>query len=155
MPKKLNADFGKFALVSGTGWVIDVALTVLLVDLGLTAFWGSAAGAAVAVTFVYVVSRLAFFGQRQLGDAKAFGAYIVWQVCAIAAASLLVAALASLLADFLASGGLAVAGLETAAVAAGVAKALVTPLTLIANFLFMRWLTNHGADETLPPEQGT
>jgi len=133
--------FLSFAAISGTGWLIDMGLTMASVQLGLSPFFGSAIGAATAVTFVYVVSRLFVMGDRQIGGATDFALYVVWQVVAIAAASALVAALAHLLAPLVA----AIGTLDALAVASGLAKVLVTPLTLIANFLFLRWLTTRGS----------
>lgn len=133
--------FLPFAAISGTGWLIDMGLTMAVVQLGLSPFLGSAIGAATAVTFVYVVSRLLVMGDRQIGGAREIGLYVAWQVFAISMASALVAALAHLLAPLVAAFGT----LDALALASGIAKALVTPLTLIANFLFLKWLTGRGS----------
>ncbi|MFW5654100.1 MAG: GtrA family protein [Roseicyclus sp.] len=143
MPKFLSR-FTGFAAVSGTGWVIDVVLTMALVQLGVAPFWASMAGAGAAVTFVYVVALRAIFGVGGRIGARGFPLYVLWQVCAISATSALVAVLAGLLAapgeatlDRLVPEGAA----DPLAWASGAAKALVTPLTLLSNFFFMRLLT--------------
>ena len=136
--------FYGFALVSGCGWLIDVGLTMFLVSLGTPPFWASIAGAGVAVTFVYVVSVHAIFDAGGKVGVGGFPYYVVWQVCAIAAASALVALLTHGLLP-LAAGTLDRLSHENhtgvLTMAAGAAKALVTPLTLVANFLFIKWLT--------------
>jgi hypothetical protein len=94
---------------------------------------------------VYVVSRLSLLGDRRIGRAQDFGLYIVWQGVAISVASVLVAIIAHLAEPAMASLG-AVTGpgggdIAPITLASGLAKAVVTPLTLLANFLFMKWLT--------------
>lgn len=139
--------FRGFAVISGLGWLLDVCLTMGLVQLGVPPFAASLVGAASAVSFVYAASRLMLLGDGRIGRAQDFGIYAAWQVCAISAASALVALIARAADPFVASLGLPTLletrGVETLSVAAGFAKALVTPLTLGANFVFMKWLTEH------------
>lgn len=135
--------FLRFAAVSGTGWVIDIILTVLLVRLGATPFMASLIGSIVAVSFVYVVSLRAVFAIEGRLGRRAFPLYVVWQVFSISASSVLVAFLAYLIAPLVALASQEIAGLEIGdplSVASGISKALVTPLTLAANFLFFQWL---------------
>jgi len=111
-----------------------------LVHFGLSPFVASMIGAGTAVTFVYIVSQLAIFHQGRTGGVTDYAIYVVWQVVAITIASLLVAFLARILEpSFIAL---------TLSMATGIAKVLVTPLTLGANFLFMKWLT--GRHEPAP-----
>lgn len=131
--------FVRFAAVSGCGWLMDVGLTMGLVQLGIPPFWASLVGAGVAVTFVYVVSLHAIFGVNGALGARGFPAYVIWQLFAISAASLLVAWLAHLLVPL--AERLPAQGADPLSLASGAAKALVTPLTLLANFLFIKWLT--------------
>jgi putative flippase GtrA len=142
-----SSRFPVFFLVSGAGLLLDVTCSAALVQAGLAPFSASMIGAASAVTFVYVVSRLSIFAQKTVGTWGEFLLYVVWQVIAISAASLGVALLAlwieprvALLTSS-ASAQLDVALPGALALATGVGKILVTPLTLTANFLFMRWLT--------------
>jgi len=159
MRRRLRGGFRAFALVSGIGWVLDLCLTMGLVQLGLSPFAGSLAGAATAVSFVYVVSRLMLLADRRIGRAQDFGIYVLWQVFAISAASALVAVIAYLLDPAIAAVGAGraspVAGFNTITIASGLAKALVTPLTLIANFLFLGGLTGHGARMVSAGARGT
>jgi len=130
----------KFTLVSGCGWLIDVWLTMGLVALGVSPFWASLVGAFTAVTFVYVVALKAVFSVSGRFGARGFPAYVLWQCVAISIASLLVAWIALRLEPIVAAAGPDVP--NPLSLGSGIAKAIVTPVTLLANFLFMRWLTS-------------
>lgn len=142
----MTGAFLSFAIISGLGWLIDVFSAVGLVQLGLSPFLASFVGAGLAVTFVFVVSRWMVFEARQARTASDFALYVVWQVFAITVASVAVAALAHLLepvASRLLAGAASLP--EPLAAATGAGKVMVTPLTLVANFLFLRWLTERQA----------
>lgn len=144
MAPKLTVGFYGFAVVSGIGWVLDMCLTMGTVQLGLPPFLGSLIGAATAVSFVYVVSRTLILGDGGLGHVQDFGLYVAWQVVAITVASGVVAVLAHGL-EALAGRVMASYQADPLALASGLAKALVTPFTLLANYLFMRWLAGPGS----------
>lgn len=129
----------KFTVISGCGWLIDVGLTIGLVQIGLPPFWASMVGAGVAVSFVYIVALSAIFRVGGVLGARGFPPYVIWQCCAIPAASVLVAVLAHLLEPVALA--LPAGGMDPLSLASGAAKAAVTPVTLLANYLFMRWLT--------------
>ncbi|WP_373636732.1 hypothetical protein [Yoonia sp. BS5-3] len=116
-----------------------------LVHMGTTPFVASMAGAALAVTFVYVVSRLVVFSGGQIGTTTDFVLYIIWQICAISVASALVGWIAFAITPAL-NGASAFTGIAPLTLGAGLAKAIVTPLTLGMNFLFMKWLTHRGSN---------
>jgi len=135
--------FLRFAAVSGTGWLIDVVLTVLLVRFGATPFMASLTGSVVAVTFVYIVSLRAVFAIEGRLGARAFPLYVVWQVVSISASAALVAFLTHLTASSVAQVSQAVSWIDITdplSTAAGISKGLATPVTLAANFLFFQWL---------------
>lgn len=111
-----------------------------LVALGTPPFWASLVGAFTAVTFVYIVSLKSVFSVSGKFGARGFPAYILWQCVAIFIASLLVAWIARGLEPIVAATGPDVS--SPLSLSSGIAKALVTPLTLLANFIFMRWLTS-------------
>ena len=137
--------FLTFTLISGLGWLIDVAVTIGLVDFGASPFVASFVGAGTAVTFVYIVSRFTVFSAQKLGSVNDYAIYAVWQVVAITVASLLVAGIAYLLEPIAGRLGFAQRLPDALALATGAGKVLVTPLTLVANFLFMRWLTGRNS----------
>ncbi|MEM9437574.1 MAG: GtrA family protein [Pseudomonadota bacterium] len=137
--------FLAFALISGTGFLLDVALTMGLVAFGVLPFWASLLGAGAAVSFVYVASRLGVFGDRKIGPKEDYALYLIWQVAALATAAAIVAVLAHALAPLI---GARSSG-DPLALATGAAKVAVTPVTLTANYLFMRWLTERGSASAL------
>ena len=132
--------FVTFTVISGLGWTLDVLTTMLLVQWGAAPFFASICGASAAVLFVYITSRLVLFTQNDLGDSRSFFLYVGWQVVAISAAAALVAWLAFTLEAPL-TARITIPNVDALTLSSGVAKALVTPLTLIANFVFLRWLT--------------
>ena len=147
-PGLKRRSFLGFAVISGCGWLIDIGLTMGLVAFGVPPFWASLVGAGTAVTFVYIVSLHAIFGVDGALGARGFPIYIIWQVFAISVASVLVASLAHLLVSLLNLEPWAI--VAPLSLASGAAKALVTPLTLLANFFFIRWLTLHLRQGSVP-----
>jgi len=143
----LTDGFLTFALISGTGWVLDLVVTVVLVNAGLAPFWASLIGAALAVTFVYFMSRVMVFETSNLGQSIDYVFYMGWQVVAITLASYAVAKLSYALEPIVAARRDMTLS-EALAIASGIGKVLVTPVTLIANFLFLRWLSNRNATAT-------
>ncbi|WP_120500938.1 GtrA family protein [Roseovarius sp. EL26] len=129
-----------FAIISGSGWVIDVAATMMIIQSGVTPFVASLIGSGLAVTIVYFMSRLFVFSRRRLGTPQNYILYLGWQFCAISVASGLVAGIAFGTEAYLTNLS-TILGTEALTLAAGLGKILVTPLTLFANFVFMKWLT--------------
>lgn len=112
----------QFALVSGTGWVIDFAVFYGLARAGLPVYLANIVGASLAVVFVFFASLRPIFlyeGNRTPGKLLQ---YVVYQCVAIPLASMAIDALSE-------------AGIELLW-----SKVLVTPLTFVCNFLFMRFL---------------
>lgn len=129
----------KFAVVSGTGLVIDFAVFLALIALGLSSFRANLLSATCAVTFVYFASVRRIFSY---GGSFLFGlffAYLAYQAIGVTAASLAVSYLAQ---HFL----LPVA-----------AKLVILPVTFGANYIFMAVLTSRGrhrvSDTGKPSEQ--
>jgi len=142
--------FSRFTLVSGTGWLIDIGLTLVLVALTVAPFWASVAGSLTAVTFVYFVSQVVSFdvGGRVRGDR--YWIWLIWHGLTLPLASALVAALTHALAPWSARLLEVLAGLGTGlplpgalVLAAGIAKLAIAPVTLAANFLVMRRLVEN------------
>jgi len=139
--------FSVFSIVSGTGWLLDVGLLLALVAAGMGAFLANASSAFAAVTFVWLLSRTWVFGHAGDGTrAQGYGLYLAYHAIAIPVASGLIALVAAALegAAAASSGALARVGIahppSATVLAAGAAKVLVTPLSLVANFFFARWL---------------
>ena len=133
--------FSGFAVISGIGWLIDLGVTVLLVAAGMMPFAASVTGSVCAVSYVFVISQLMVFETGRQVRYEHYGRYMIWHALTIPVASGLVAALGSQLVGVAGMiGAYASGGLDAVAIATGMAKVMITPVTLVANFLFMRWL---------------
>lgn len=114
----------QFGLVSLAGWGGDFIVFLTLVRCGMQPGAANLISAALAVTFVYFASIRRVFeyaGRLLLGK---FAVYVAYQAAAVLAASAAVGWLAH---D---------AGLQGWA-----AKLVVTPVTFLANYAFMRRLS--------------
>ena len=119
-----------FGVVSGLGWLLDFGIFTALLRAGATPFLANAAGAACAVTWVYAASVRRIFRYRGRFLVTKFLIYAGYQVVGVAAASWGVDRLA-----------------HTTALTPIWAKIAITPLTFIANYLFMAWLTKPAQPE--------
>lgn len=108
----------RFAVVSGLGWSIDMAVFSALTWTGIAPFVANMASAALAVTFVFGAATWKVF-ETYGRVAPRLSTYWLYQAVALPAASAGVAGLATL-------------GLHPVA-----AKVLITPTTFYANFVFM------------------
>ena len=114
----------RFGFVSGLGWLIDFCLFVSLGWLRAPVWAANMVGASVAVLFVFFASVRQVFEYEGGYLVGKLIAYVVYQVIAILAASLLIDALTH--------------WFDLAPV---LSKVIVTPLTFYANFQFMSFIT--------------
>ena len=133
----------KFTLISGCGWLLDVLTLLSLVAMGASFFAANLVGALVGVSLVFLFAQRRVFNATHAGKIRwrLFLPYLAWQAVAILLASALVDLVAILLTP--AASALAAwsaSAIPAAVIAAGLAKIIVTPLTLYANFLFFGWL---------------
>ena len=144
--------FSGFTIISGFGWLLDFAVMASLVQAGLPVFAANFIGAFCGVTFVFFVAGKRIF---QKAEGRSTGRllllYWIWQAVAVTVASAATAALAALLGQLTGPALEAIpipfiGGEVALRTVLGVsAKILVTPATLVANFLFMRFLLEGGA----------
>jgi len=125
-----------FVIISGLGWLLDISLMLLLVQLGVHLFVANSISAFCAVTFVFFLARSQVFKDAPVHSLnRTIVIYWLWQVVAINAASGLI-----VLVDM----GLFFISYKyfspLAQAAEPLAKILVTPVTLAANFIFIKWL---------------
>ncbi|MBW3654549.1 MAG: GtrA family protein [Gemmatimonadetes bacterium] len=123
----------RFAVVSGTGLVLDFAVFLALTGAGFSAFTANAVSGTCAVTFVYFASVRRIFSYAGRFLVRLFAAYLVYQAVGVTAASL------------------AVAFLSAHLVAPVVAKLLILPVTFSCNYLFMSLLTRRGREQGVRP----
>jgi putative flippase GtrA len=124
----------RFALISGLGWLIDFSVFSLLCQ-HWPVYMANLMGASLAVLFVFFASLRPVFLYAGQQTSRKLLQYIVYQVVAIWLASLLIDALSVTL------GGM----FGQASWLPLSAKVIVTPLTFVANFMFMRWLSGSKA----------
>jgi hypothetical protein len=131
-----------FTVISGIGWLIDLATMAALVDHGTSPFWANMAGASVAIVFVFFTAQKHLFINADGLIGRKFVYYLIYQSAAVPLASLVIHLLA---AAFTSVGFQDLPQLiallpnpEMRMVAVPiVAKGLVTPATLYGNFIFM------------------
>lgn len=128
--------FSGFTVISGLGWLLDFCVMGTLVQLGSTVFWANIVGAFCGVTFVYAIAGLRLFEKtRPQSHATLLSFYWIWHACAITASSALIGYGSTLLVHIMPD---LVLRAETFAGLS--AKILITPISLVGNFLFMRFL---------------
>lgn len=113
----------RFALVSGMGLVLDLALFLLLVRSGVHPFVANMVSSGAGLSFVYWSSVRRIFRYHGRFIVPLFAAYVSYHTCG----TLVVSELISLLIH--------------AGVPPALAKVGVLPLTFSANYLFMSWMT--------------
>ena len=128
--------FSGFTVISALGWGLDFAVMGTLVQLGLGVFWANICGAFCGVTCVYLVAGFSVFEKsRPQSHATLLSFYWLWHSLAILASSTLIGWGSTQLLHIVPHGTLraeTMAGLG--------AKLIMTPLAIVGNFLFMRFL---------------
>ena len=135
-----------FTLFSGVGWCLDFSLFNYLVSIGYPYLTSNLISASIAVTFVFLTSRKWVF-RNHVGSLKVVTLqYIIWNIFAITAASKLLGAVASFLETidlrqisqlfFWLTGE----HLAERSLVSNLAKVLVTPFTMYANFVAMGYI---------------
>lgn len=127
--------FLRFAMLSGLGWLCDMATFVLLVNgAGISAGVANIASSFAGVTFVWFTSVGMIFNRKGARRANFLAAYWLFQVASILCYSQFLHMVLPYFATPAAPAWLA-------GHAALAAKIFVTPFNLVTNFLFMRFLT--------------
>ena len=126
-----------FVALSGTGWLLDTAVSLLLSGPG---GWPIVAANIVSgscgTLFVFMASSRGVFSRNEGSMAQKIGALLLFNATVILASSVVLGLIASGLADGATRLGWPVApGLVRLA-----AKVLVTPVTLALNFIIIRFL---------------
>lgn len=119
----------KFVALSGVGWVLDTTVYLLLVQAGVVVLLASCIGGLCGASFAFLTSSRFVFDFRGGGLRLRFLLYLAYTLTNIFVSAAATQALANVLI------GHAGASLV---VAAFLAKCLVTPLVLAANFLVAR-----------------
>ena len=134
--------FFRFAALAGCGWLLDLALLLLLVrQLGVSPFAANVASSLVAASAVFLAARARVFSRAEGGLPVRMGLFLAYTLTVILVASAVVELLAARLPGLTMELGRV--ALDATA-AAALAKVLVTPPQLLLNFVVSRLLAEHG-----------
>ena len=130
---KLIRQFIAFFGISGIGWCIDVGIYMLL-NQWMEAVYANLISATVGVSFVFWVStRKTFYKNlNRISIRGKYCIYLIYQCCAITVASFVIGMIKNMLLYY---GGEILINYSNI-----LAKIMVTPFTMILNFLFMKLL---------------
>jgi putative flippase GtrA len=135
-----------FTLLSGAGWCIDFSVFNYLVSIGYRYLTSNLMSASFAVAFVFLTSRKWVF-RNHVGSLKvAILQYIIWNILAITVASQFLEGIASVLEsiDLRHVSQLIVwmtgEHLAERSLVSNLAKVLVTPFTMYANFVAIGYI---------------
>ena len=135
IPAQASA-FLRFAALSGCGWLLDLAVLLLLVrGAGVGALPANLCSSALAASMVFLVSRRRIHDGAQGGVHLRLGLYMAYTACIIL--------LASSAMPLLVGWAAAVLGEEQRTAAVFLAKVAVTPPQLLLNFFVSRALARH------------
>ena len=129
-----------FFLISGIGWLMDVTIYTFLTNIGLHVILSNIISSTVAVTYVYITSTKKLFKNDSKYSLKIkYIMYIIYQICMILISSYVVYLISNWLlnVDINSLKGLFNFIINHAKLSA---KILVTPFTMVINFIFMKFL---------------
>lgn len=133
--KKLINQVLRFVGISGIGWILDFTVFNLLNFISSRVEINNMISSLVGVCFVFAVSTRKTFVQKEKGiNLKLkFLIYVIYQLILITVISFVLAWVNNVLLDFI--GGTAIEGFSAFA-----AKIIVTPVTMLLNFIVMKLL---------------
>ena len=133
-----------FFLISGLGWLMDVTIYTILTNVGLHVILSNIISSTVAVTYVYITSTKKLFKNDSKYSLKIkYIMYIIYQICMILISSYVVYLISNWLLNNLLNVDInSLKGLFNFIVSHAKlsAKILVTPFTMVINFIFMKFL---------------
>lgn len=131
--KLLLIQFLKFLFVSGTGWIIDFGLYLMLTGIfGLQILYSNILSSIPAITFVFIISTKKIFVENKDGFSikKKYLIYFVYQMILIL--------LVSLLGQFLYT--IAIKNRINFSLLKIIIKIMITPVTMVLNFFVIKYL---------------
>lgn len=133
--RKLLAQIVRFVGISGVGWLIDFSLfTVLTSLLKVPVTAANMISSLPAITLVFLVStRKIFEGPGKVPVAVRYVLYLLYQLVLVTAVSVAAGQLAPWIAGLFGGRLESLSGI--------LAKILITPVTMTANFIVMKLMT--------------
>ncbi|MBP3766219.1 MAG: GtrA family protein [Bacilli bacterium] len=142
--KKIIKQALSFFLISGVGWLMDISLYTILTYIGVHVILSNIISSSVAVTYVYITSTKKLFKNESRINLKVkYIMYIAYQICMILISSYCVYLISNCLIQMLPNVNISsIKGIINLIVeyAKLSAKILVTPFTMVINFIFMKFL---------------
>lgn len=140
----LLVSFLKFGGLSGLGWVADASILLFLVSaFGMTPFVANFISSCIAATAVFLVSRELVFSKASGRTGLRVIGYLAYVLILIAIASLMAQLIATWARELAEAYRVAL----SATMAAAVAKVLITPPQLVLNFLVSRAMSERKLGE--------
>lgn len=133
--KSLIIQFIKFFGISGVGWCIDFMLYLFFtLVLGWPVFYSNCLSSIPAVTLVFFVSTKKIFRSHQgrLSIGAKYAIYVIYQMILL----FFVSSIGQVVAEWIANLASDIDWLQRAAKIA--AKILITPITMLMNFIVMK-----------------
>ena len=133
--KKIIKQAINFFCVSGVGWIIDFLIFILLTHIGISEVIANIVSSFFAITFVYLVSTDKIFKNinKNLNLKKKFILYILYQIIVVSVFSVFI----GLITKYINNNIDMEIVLKYSQL---IAKILVTPITMLLNFAFMKFL---------------
>ena len=132
--KKIIIQAFKFFGLSGLGWIIDMCIFSLLTYFGVYTILANIISSFVAVTFVYLTSTKNIFVNmnNKFNIKKKYVVYVLYQVIIVLISSTIINLIAK---------DLTGSNIELFVNYSKIsAKIIVTPFTMVTNFMFMKFL---------------
>ena len=120
--------------ISGIGWIMDILIYSILTQNSINTFTSNCISSFVAITFVYLTSTKKIFinNNDTFNLKKKYVLYIVYQIIIITLSSYFI----GLVSNFLLSSEFVFFASNSKIWG----KIIVTPFTMVTNFLFMKFL---------------
>jgi hypothetical protein len=131
--KKIFIQFIKFLFISGTGWVIDFGLYLILTGIfNLKILYSNILSSIPAITFVFIVSTKKIFKENKKGFSikQKYIIYFLYQMILI----FFISSLAQILYISAIKNNINFSSLKL------IIKLLITPITMILNFFVIKYL---------------
>jgi hypothetical protein len=131
--KKIFIQFIKFLFISGTGWVIDFGLYLILTGIfNLKILYSNILSSIPAITFVFIVSTKKIFKENKKGFSikQKYIIYFLYQMILI----FFISSLAQILYILAIKNNINFSSLKL------IIKLLITPITMILNFFVIKYL---------------
>lgn len=133
--KKILIQALKFLGISGIGWLIDMAIYFILTSLMINIVFSNILSSLVAVTFVYFTSTKKIFinKNKEFNINKKYIIYVIYQIFIILLSSTIIGLVNKLIILYIDFNVV----LKYSQI---IAKILITPITMLCNFIFMKLL---------------